>query len=653
MRRCGVVQNGTSPHVILSRTGAQQGCTFGSLLWAAGWQEALEDFATRSDFAVSFIDDGSFGLDPAAAAPLLLHIAKVAKEHGGELNLSKCVAYSTQELPTDLRDLGVKCIDPNTPAAARGFVIQGVPIGHPDFVHCWLDENLASQKEFMRRLAEYVPSKFAAAQLLHYCVTPRIGHILRALPPQFTEGFAAAFDEACVSCFTAIAAPDYSAIGLPAVANAKLRLKLRDGGLDIATQARTCAAAYVASWATARPLILRLCPSLAPNLPPDFDFASLPDPPAPILHLQHAITSLPLDAAGELRDFLTAQEAADPSVPAGKTPPLQRMLSRPFHDQFTADFVQSIAADRAASAKHLSQTGFLGSLWFKRINRPGVHFIDNSQFLLGVALHLSLPVAAFEGCTCGCNLRLSAATGPLHVQSCSQFGKLERSETFQHAFDSIIYDLPGNVWIEGAKRTDGKATRCAAYATVPVTDRQGEPVLDAHTGLPKLKDIIPDRVAGGVIDGMLGPSGRYVIDTCIVAPECPSYSTSAATTALHAAGTAHATKLRTYTPHLRTGDHLLPVVCETWGGLHASVEDKIRQWARLGSPEDEDPDTFATDTLGLWRMRLSVALFHSRVGYISSVLRKLRGVPARSLTVAHNIANPFRRALELGRLGGR
>jgi hypothetical protein len=316
--------------------------------------------------------------------------------------------------------------------------------------------------------------------------------------------------------------------------------------------------------------------------------------------------------------------------------------------------VQSIAADRAASAKHLSQTGFLGSLWFKRLNRPGVHLIDNSQFLLGVALHLSLPIAAFEGCTCGCGLRLTATTGPVHVQSCSQFCKLERSETFQHAFDSIIYDLPGHPWIEGAKRADGKTTRCGAYATVPVTNRQGEPVLDATTGLPKMKDIIPDRVAGSILDGTLGPSGRYIIDTCIVAPECASYNATAATTALSAAGTAHATKLRTYTPHLRTGDHLLPVVCETWGGLHVSVEEKLRKWARLlGVPDDDDPETFASDNLSIWRMRLSVALFHSRVGYISSSLRKLRGVPARSLTVAHSIANPFSRALELGRLGVR
>ena len=542
----------------------------------------------------------------------------------------------------------------------------------------------------MDRLAKYVPDKFAAAQILHYCVTPRIGHVLRALPPTVTLTYAADFDSACIRCFTAIAAPDFTATGLPPFAEGKLRLKLRDGGLDIATQARTAPAAYVASWATARRLILRLCPSIAPFLPADFSRHPAPvGAPGPILQLHAAIATLPADAREALSDYHSAALAADaaaadaaavaadaaaaaaaadddplapaatpePAAPADPKVHLQRLLSRPSHDQFTADFVTSIAANRPDSAKHLSQTGYLGTVWFKRRNLHGHYHLDTRQFLLGAALHLSLPVAAFEGCLCGCGVRLTAAVGPFHIAGCSQFAKLERSETLQHAFDSIIYDVTSTAWIEGARRADGKQKRCAPYASVPVVDRQGQPVFES--GHPKLRDIIPDRVAGGVLDGKIGASGRYIIDTAIPAPECKTYSDGpAATTALSAANAYHALKLRTYQGVMRPGDVLLPVVCESWGGLHPSVQSQLSAWARYGGGfSEEDPDVASSDVLSIWRMRLSVALLHARIGYVDSALRKLRGVPTRSLTLAHSISHPYPyrnpRALESGRLGVR
>ena len=149
-------------------------------------------------------------------------------------------------------------------------MLQGIPIGSPEYTAAWLDGHLQRQQELMRRLAAYVPDRLAAAQILSWCVVPRIAHILRALPPPATDSFARAFDSACVRCFTAIAAPTYRDSGLPELADRIMRLKLRDGGFDIGGQHRVCAAAYVASWAVARPLILRLAPSLAAHLPADF-----------------------------------------------------------------------------------------------------------------------------------------------------------------------------------------------------------------------------------------------------------------------------------------------------------------------------------------------------------------------------------------------
>jgi len=444
-------------------------------------------------------------------------------------------------LPDDLRALGVRCIDSLTPAVERGLVMQGVPLGSPEFVTAWLDERLASQREVMRRLATYVPDRLVAAQMLSWCIVPRIAHLLRALPPLVTADFARAFDDACVQCFTAIAAPDFAQAGLPPAADDVMRLKLRDGGFDIGGQHRSAPAAYVAAWASARQLICRLAPSLAPLLPRELHVRpaglgpAISDPaaiaisqddslgpalPAPILALHDAIAMLGDQGRSTLEAYAAAEQAweeflaappdaaAPPpagaaAAPAGSYPAvprnpakiaLQSQLSRPSHDSFHATFVSSRAADSVLMARHHSQTGYLGMVWFQRLNQPGAHHISSAAFCTAVALHLGLPIAAFEGLTCGCGTCLTAASGPLHIVSCNQFAKLARSETFQHAFDSIIYDVCPDARIEGAKPARGQQRQCGTYASVPVV-RGGAPVLDTATGLPALRAVIPDRVA--------------------------------------------------------------------------------------------------------------------------------------------------------------
>ena len=107
--------------VFRSKTGSQQGCTFGSLLWSAGWQDALEDFKQRTGFCVSYVDDGSFGLSADAAAAFLQYVdAVAAAAHGGELNYNKCAVMCSEVLPDNLHTLGVRCIDPLVPAIDTG-----------------------------------------------------------------------------------------------------------------------------------------------------------------------------------------------------------------------------------------------------------------------------------------------------------------------------------------------------------------------------------------------------------------------------------------------------------------------------------------------------------------------------------------------------
>ena len=109
----------------------------------------------------------------------------------------------------------------------------------------------------------------------------------------------------------------------------------------------------------------------------------------------------------------------------------------------------------------------------------------------------------------------------------------------------------------------------------------------------------------------------------------------------------------TYAQHMLFGDINFPVVCESHGGVHPSLPLQLGEWSKLPAVSVSTPSGNASSTneiLSVWRMRLSVGLFHARVGYTAAALRSLVGVPARSSTVAYRISHPDPLSLEFGRL---
>ena len=759
--------------IIKSNTGSQQGDNFGSTIWAEGWQDALEDFKRRTDFAVSYIDDGTFGLKNAAdAASFLRFVATTAAEHGTSLNYSKCTCLSGTALPQELIGLGVRCIDASLPAAqrgvslgeddtaTRGISLQGLPIGTPEYRTSWLEGRLEQYEETLRRLHTYVPhhDRLAAAQLLSLCIVPRISHIIRALPPSTTSSFVKRFDDACIRCFTAIAAPDHRQNGLPDLASSIISLKQRDGGFGIGGEHRTCAAAYIASWATARSLIVKLLPDINTHLPaslfsqnltadPDeiaIDTPPAPPPPPCIEAITGAIALLPQEARDALHAFSTtarltdtsqsaaaaaiaaataasaatqaeadanaalasagsadaaaaaieavtaaaaatataaaaaaaaiaaaalaaaavaAAAASAPSEPTNlgatsnrppSTTSLQARLSRPSHKNFYTTLVNNLASNGVVktAAKLRSQAGFLGTAWFRRLNDYDVYHISNKDFITATAIHLFLPLRSFDGVTCGCGHAMSGCEAMRHINSCSKYDKLERSETFQHAVDSIMFEVQPSASIEGAKPLHGEQKRCAAYATFPVVTTAGQPVLDPITGTQRMKNIYPDRVVRNFSDDLVNAGGRYVVDTIVIAPDSDTHAAAAALKPLAAAEHAYATKFRTYNEHLKDGDKLLAVVCETNGGLHDSVKQRLVKWAKL--LEDENigahPGSirFTTSKISVWQRRLSAALLHGRLHLVQKALNKLAGIPSRSRTFAYRLSHSVQFARELG-----
>ena len=104
------------------------------------------------------------------------------------------------------------------------------------------------------------------------------------------------------------------------------------------------------------------------------------------------------------------------------------------------------------------------------------------------------------------------------------------------------------------------------------------------------------------------------------------------------------------------------MACETWGGLHAGLITRLKEWARLVRKEKRGQEVSGADTLtsevvAIWRMRLATGLLHARVNYIEEALDKIGGVPARSQAAARElsrggVANLLNRVQVLGRLGG-
>jgi hypothetical protein len=265
------------PLEILSKSGAQQGCTFGTLLWSLGWHKALVRAAEISGVAVSFVDDGFYGLQAADVPALLAAIDEEAARRGGKLNYSKSLVYSRSSvLPAGVRGLGVRCVDLLTAPEDRGFVINGAPVGTPEFVDGWLASYVDTQRVALDRLREIVPEIKCVLQMIVYCLQPRIGHLLRCLPPEAVASHAAALDTVLQNAFLQTALPGLAAADISASAVRKLALKLRDGGLCPAL-APACPAAFLASVYDTRQLLLRINPEATALLP---TAAALLAPPA-------------------------------------------------------------------------------------------------------------------------------------------------------------------------------------------------------------------------------------------------------------------------------------------------------------------------------------------------------------------------------------
>ena len=234
-------------------------------MFSLGFGPALRDLQADlgpGEHALAYLDDAYILASPARAIELyhrLEHYA-FARAHL-RLNPSKTRLWNAAGVaPAGVLELApggeVWVGNPALPAAQRGIVALGAPIGTPEFVAAHLCALLARHEGFLNALPGLQDTQVAWL-LLSHCAAPRAQYVLRTLPPPLTRAFAARHDAMVSSCLDTILSAD-AAVGLPDLAVARAQLPLRHGGLGLRSAARHAPAAYWASWADAiRPVLHR------------------------------------------------------------------------------------------------------------------------------------------------------------------------------------------------------------------------------------------------------------------------------------------------------------------------------------------------------------------------------------------------------------
>ena len=185
--------------VIPSRTGSQQGCPLGSLLFCAGLAMVMRKFNGRADQrgaerTVAYADDM---ITPTTTAALhskehyeeFLLREQELKEVGCELNRRKTVFLAPRgHTVTDADRHYIENVLGAT-IAVRGAVIAGVPVGDNDFIKEHL-ENIVNpdvdSKKYLQ-LANHIahlPDKQVSLLLMHKCLPSRLIHTARTTSPE-------------------------------------------------------------------------------------------------------------------------------------------------------------------------------------------------------------------------------------------------------------------------------------------------------------------------------------------------------------------------------------------------------------------------------------------------------------------------------------
>lgn len=290
--------------------------------------------------------------------------------------------------------------------------------------------------------------------------------------------------------------------------------------------------------------------------------------------------------------------------------------------------MESIASDKPESAKFLSQRGWAGTAWLHAPN-TGAYKLSNDATSYAVALHLGLPIRAFNGAVCPCGHIFEAHLIDRHAASCNRFPKSRRHEFLGEAIDDIYTSVKATVErAEGAVGGIGPAPYGTTYSAA------GEP-----------QHVFADRYITN-IPGM--PTVRLVTDHTVVDPQTATYAGRAATEKVYAARVAAEVKERLYTPLLQVGDQLLVPAAETHGGIHPAFRSALGKLAGATLEDAQGGESAnrgrRTQLLRAWQILLAMQLLRGRLDLLQRVRMKVYGTQVSRRVQRSWATNPAARA---------
>ena len=250
-------------HIITSQEGSQQGDVAGTLAFNAGSYPIVKDSQAllngTPSIAQFYVDDGNYLLDTNQVFTIIQFFMQHGPEVGLNLKPSKVKvllspALSSTEFDTvkdTLLELGLlpanisQHPDSNEfiPRDTYGSSILGSPIGTPEFIKKFLQEYVTKLENESQFLCD-LPDKQAAYLLLKNCFSAKINHLLRTVPPEFTEPYLVQpFNELLYKILASI----MGVSALTPLQTHQSSLDVKDGGLGIGIPPGVAQAAFAAS----------------------------------------------------------------------------------------------------------------------------------------------------------------------------------------------------------------------------------------------------------------------------------------------------------------------------------------------------------------------------------------------------------------------
>jgi uncharacterized membrane protein YgcG len=695
---------GEDPACFSAEEGVTQGCPLAGLAFDAAIQPSLRRAAASlravGGFAVAIQDDIHLLGPLESVAAAFRQLVGELREHcglranprktalltlGAELGGRRSAEARLAEL-FSCEGAGEKptpaYFDRATPAAERGFIAVGIPVGTPEYVAAAVARLARAASEHLpHRIANHLGDHFQVAQLLlRKCAVPSLMFLVRALPPSLCLAAAEAFDVENVRCMLALLrlGPSMVAPGSSAWLQTQLPIGGGSGGLGVTSLAALTAAAHVASIEASQGYIVRICPTIAAAfavaLPTDGPaglfrppIAGTPAPIPSLLRFFHALAALPTAAYQLLCGARASAQRHGGAARVGggsgggssggasgsggggaRPPPTERTDERGLQHRLSVHviarqvdaFVRQLEAEalgqpqgtlQAWKAQALSFAGG-GGVWMETWGEVAGMMAWHARAFLRLVLRqppegISAAVewAAWrceaEGCSC---VRTESGIAAIaHAGSCGETTR--RHNAYARAVRAVAHAFPGQpqIRVEASGIPDA-ASRMDLVVSGAATPAAGEP------GSP--------------------PDGRtLLIDVSITEPlGARPMSRGSHTTANVAAAIRRKEKETRYGAVVDTERHkLVPWAVETWGRHDDWLVKFLRGVAEIAATDRERPSCgddaaerrrvarLRETIFATWMQRLGAGLAVAVAEHFDARFRPLRGTVARQGGRAH------------------